>query len=168
LDGANLATLIAASIAACAALGNTALTARSAKRRDDEARRLKTRVAARLVQADLAWNKTRIRQALDGEKYWSPGYSLQQDAWKHQRETLAADDSFSSKEWDKVNRAFRWTVSLELNAAHRRDDTGRLRPTLKDFDVGQLGKASEAVQKAIKILEPYAKGIAIDEDEEPD
>jgi hypothetical protein len=122
-------------------------------------------------EADLAWNQTRVRQALaeDNRKYWSSSYSLQQDAWDHQRENLAADDSLASKEWDDVRRAFRWTASLELLAAQRRDTTGEKRPMLGEHGVDQLEKASRAVTVAIKILKRHAQGVALEEpsDEDP-
>jgi hypothetical protein len=198
LDGQRRGTGVVALIVAGIALVGTVVTvvvsARSNKRLQREAQQfqrelenarvrreagassdqaeMKTRVAARLVQADLAWNRSRINQALatGNRKYWSSRYSLQQVAWDHQREILAADDSLTFEEWDKVRRAFRWTAALELLAAQRRESTGEKRPRLKDHGVDQLEKASRAVTKAIETLESYAQGVVIEEpsDEDPD
>jgi hypothetical protein len=191
VDSTSLVALIVAGIAAASALATAVFTAAKTKAREEEARQFqtriekenaereeksrsreaetKTRVAARLVQADLAWNRTRIKQALakDEQKYWSSTYSLQQDAWDHQREILARSLTF--EHWDDVRRAFRWTAALELQAAQRRVSTHEKRPVLTDHGVDQLEKASRAVTKAVEILEADAQGVAIEEpsDEEP-
>jgi hypothetical protein len=145
------------------ALALRAREKRDAARREEEANRTSL-VAARIVQGDLAWAETRIKQARENKKYWSPRYALRRESWFTYREVLAL--SLDPDDWLRVRNAFRKIDALELETEARREIAhATSRPTLTDYGQKQVARGLEAVRAATRVLDPYAKGLGFEEPE---
>jgi len=91
-----------------------------AQRAEEENALSEARVAARILQGELAWVESRIGNALKPRRlrYWDESYGLRDDGWLAYRERIAA--YMSNEDWSLVRDGFRAARAAELQATLRR------------------------------------------------
>lgn len=151
--------VLGALIGALAAYGGVVHTQRETARREKEARERseadQALIAARILQAELAWSESRMSQAVRTGKYWSARYALQDDSWHQYRESIARSLA-GAEEWSTVRDGFRSIGTAELQASKRRTSE-QSRPEVNSWGRGELEVGLQRVTSAIEVLAPIAK-----------
>jgi hypothetical protein len=166
-----LSTIIGALVGGGGTLAGTALTqqrqhTRESSRRKDEVTE-RARTAARIVLGDLAWDRSRVNQAIKNGKYWSERYELISESWEQYRETLALCIA-SAEDWWTVHDAFRSVRAFRLHAVKQRGDKPLAQAQFDAWATREAKRCLERVDAAIAVLEPVAGRTVTEEAERED
>jgi hypothetical protein len=126
-------------------------TQRMASRAERRQRRDDGMSAALILQEDLAWARTRVRTALNRDKYWSARYALEVDSWIQLRQKLAVSLP-DPQAWAAVRDGFRALKTLELQASrHRNSDTHQA--PVNDWGKARLEESRDRIDAALAALD---------------
>jgi hypothetical protein len=157
-----VASLIGALVGGAATYGGVWYTQRTQskneRKREQRATEAQGLVAARILQAELAWAEARVDQALENGKYWSERYAPREEPWVEYREAIAASLD-NADAWADVRDGFRAVRTIELQASKRRSDE-KSRSEVSRWGRTQLEFGVARIRRAIEVLGPIAKDRA--------
>jgi hypothetical protein len=129
----------------------------------EEQRAARARIAARLLQSELAVARWRLQRAERSNTFWREGFELPLADWQLYRETVA--EHMKPADWWKVSACYRSLDSTERQAVLARKLTSSPKPHLTESTIRQISVSLRNLEAAIGALEAFSMTATVEPSE---